>query len=261
MIKYYLEYNLKMNITEKIIINETEKLINIRGTYGLPLFNSKDIENALELKNIRNLFKKVENKDMKYLEIETNSGIQKTLFLTNDGLTEILRHTKKPNRNKLISYFVNLFSKFENIHIYNEFKKKGVTNYFTKEYELEQKLKEMNKINNEFYEKMKDKEVIFVTAIAENIETTLKCILIKSSNDIKKTNEELVKEYEESKILYAFETMFSKELVDYINNHESLSNYHEYVGEGSSSEFVFEFKDKNIFELLFLINKYIIKKN
>jgi hypothetical protein len=263
MNKYYLEYNLKMNITEKIIINQTEKLINIRGTYGLPLFNSKDIENALELKNIRNLFKKVEDEDKKYLEIETNSGIQKTLFLTYDGVSEILRHTRSHNRENLIEFVVNIFVSFQKIDTYNELKEKGIVNEFTISYETKLKLKEMNKINNEFYEKMKDKEVIFVSKTGEcEDDTRYKHIYIGSSSDLKKTNEELIKENGESTLLYVFESLFCKEFENFLIFHKELFKYKVNKPETNGiSHNLFTLREKSYYKILQLIHNNILKKN
>ncbi|ATN94347.1 antirepressor [Lysinibacillus phage vB_LspM-01] len=85
-----------MNIS---IIKQQEVLgkdFAIYGTFEEPLFLAKDVANWIEHSNARMMVKSIDEEDKVVNNVYTLGGSQETLFVTEDGLYEILMQSRKP---------------------------------------------------------------------------------------------------------------------------------------------------------------------
>lgn len=80
-------------IIEKEILGKEFK---IYGTYEEPLFLGKDVAEWLSVRNHRDLLRRVDEEEKVVGLNDTLGGRQETLFLTEDGLYEVLMQSRKP---------------------------------------------------------------------------------------------------------------------------------------------------------------------
>lgn len=84
--------------------NETQLLveqfkhfnIEIYGTFEEPLFKANDIGNLLEIKKIRTTLDNLDDECKVLKDAHTNGGIQQQIFLTEEGLYEVIFISRKP---------------------------------------------------------------------------------------------------------------------------------------------------------------------
>lgn len=72
------------------------KEFKIYGTVDEPLFLAKDVANWIDNKNVSQMLKVVDDDEKGIYNVYTLGGIQKTWFLTEDGLYEVLMQSRKP---------------------------------------------------------------------------------------------------------------------------------------------------------------------
>ena len=81
----------------EIISTNFENLnVKIYGTYENPLFKASDIGNLLGIVKIRNIIENFDEECKVLMDAPSRGGIQKQLFLTEDGLYEVLCISRKP---------------------------------------------------------------------------------------------------------------------------------------------------------------------
>ena len=70
--------------------------IEIYGTFEEPLFKANDIGNLLEIKKIRTTLDNLDDECKVLKDAHTNGGIQQQIFLTEEGLYEVIFISRKP---------------------------------------------------------------------------------------------------------------------------------------------------------------------
>ena len=87
------ETNLQIVASQKFM----EKELNIYGTIKSPLFLAKDVANWIDIKNVSQMISSADlDEDEKGIySIDTLGGLQKLLFLTEDGLYDVLMTSSK----------------------------------------------------------------------------------------------------------------------------------------------------------------------
>lgn len=81
------------------VIDERElfgKQFRIYGTAENPLFLAKDVANWIEHSDVSTMVRKVDEDEKVTNNVCTLGGVQKALFLTEDGLYEVLMQSRKP---------------------------------------------------------------------------------------------------------------------------------------------------------------------
>jgi len=127
-----------MDIVRSFNSNSLNINIQIKGTTDFPLFRASDIGDILEISNIRQNLKELNETEKTVIEMQTLSGIKPINFLTEKGLYKILFKSKK----KIASIFQDwVCDVIKELHL------KG-------NYELTQQLEINNKEKNKLeYEK------------------------------------------------------------------------------------------------------------
>ena len=70
--------------------------IEIYGTFEEPLFKANDIGDLLEIKKIRTTLDNLDDECKVLKGAHTNGGIQQQIFLTEEGLYEVIFISRKP---------------------------------------------------------------------------------------------------------------------------------------------------------------------
>lgn len=86
-------------IKELIIINEQEVLgkhFKVYGTPENPLFLAKDVASWIEHSDVSTMLRNVDEDEKVTNNVCTHGGVQKSWFLTEDGLYEVLMQSRKP---------------------------------------------------------------------------------------------------------------------------------------------------------------------
>lgn len=78
-------------VKETMILNRN---FRVYGTVDDPLFLAKDVANWIELKNPRDMVSRVDDEELRKLNLRGQSG--EAWFLTEDGLYEVLMQSRKP---------------------------------------------------------------------------------------------------------------------------------------------------------------------
>jgi prophage antirepressor-like protein len=120
--------------------------IQVYGTYEEPLFKAKDIGDLLDIKKIRTTLDNLDESCKVLKDAHTMGGLQQQLFLTEDGLYELLFISRKPIAKQFKIWIRNIIK---------EIRLKG-------KYDLEEKLKlkdfETQKILEEHQQQLEAKE-------------------------------------------------------------------------------------------------------
>ena len=86
------------NIQKNVEVVSTSKVFDkeftIYGTVEDPLFKAIDVAEWLELTNVSDMVKRVDEDELTKLNLGSKSG--ETWFLTEDGLYEVLMQSRKP---------------------------------------------------------------------------------------------------------------------------------------------------------------------
>ena len=82
-----------MVIDERVVLGKEFK---IYGTVEEPLFLAKDVANWIEHSDVSTMARKIDDDEKVTNNVCTLGGIQKVLFLTEDGLYEVLMQSRKP---------------------------------------------------------------------------------------------------------------------------------------------------------------------
>jgi prophage antirepressor-like protein len=116
----------KQNETNLLVKQFNDLNINIYGTYEEPLFKAKDIGDLLDIKKIRTTLDNLDESCKVLKDAHTMGGLQQQLFLTEDGLYELLFISRKPIAKQFKVWIRNIIK---------EIRLKG-------KYDLEEKIKE-----------------------------------------------------------------------------------------------------------------------
>ncbi len=249
-----------MDIIKAFKLNENNYNLNVQGTYKDPLFKAVDIQNILEMENIKNLTRDLEiNKEKKIVEIKTNGGKQKIMFLTKDGLYKILNRSRKPNAKKFQDWIMSVINEIRDTGNYNEKEDNEVDIEFRKG-RKENNLELLKIRNDTLIETMKKKKVVYLTQIRDYNEDGKRIIKIGSSDDISIRNPQLKRNFGESILLNVFEVNRHSDFEKYLHKHSEISplQYNEPINEQNSRE-MFLLDDKMFERLLFIIQHEIKK--
>ena len=85
------------NETNQLLIEQFKHFnIEIYGTFEEPLFKAKDIGELLEIKKIRTTLDNLDDECKVLKGAHTNGGLQQQIFLTEEGLYEVIFISRKP---------------------------------------------------------------------------------------------------------------------------------------------------------------------
>ena len=99
MEKTYTQMQESKNVMALQVIKEQEvlgKQFKIYGTFEEPLFLAKDVAEWIENKNVSQMLRTVDEDEKGVYKVYTLGGVQEALFLTEDGLYEVLMQSRKP---------------------------------------------------------------------------------------------------------------------------------------------------------------------
>ncbi len=94
--------------TFKIVEENIDYNINIKGTIEDPLFNAKELGSLLGFSNIRSVINDFDNDERVTMSSKTMGGIQKLTFLTEVGLYRLIGHSRKPVARTFQKWMVNV---------------------------------------------------------------------------------------------------------------------------------------------------------
>lgn len=70
--------------------------VDVYGTAYEPLFRAKDVAGWLDIQNVSDMLKNIDEDEKGIVSIYTPGGVQSVWFLTEDGLYEVLMQSRKP---------------------------------------------------------------------------------------------------------------------------------------------------------------------
>ena len=72
------------------------KEIDVYGTAYEPFFKAKDVAEWLDIRNVSDMLKNIEQDEKGIVSTYTPGGVQQVWFLTENGLYEVLMQSRKP---------------------------------------------------------------------------------------------------------------------------------------------------------------------
>ena len=86
-----------MDILKSFKLINKDYIINIEGTINEPLFQANQIANILDIKNIHDNIKDYDEDEKTIIPIKTKGGLQKIVYLTENGLYRLINRSNKPS--------------------------------------------------------------------------------------------------------------------------------------------------------------------
>lgn len=126
-----------MELVKAFTSNSLNANILIKGTMKDPLFKANDIGNILEITNIKQNLKDLEDDEKTTIDIPTPGGIQSVNFLTETGLYKILFKSRKPIAQKFQKWVCEVIKEIR------------LNGQYKLENELQIKNDKLNKLENE----------------------------------------------------------------------------------------------------------------
>ena len=149
-----------MDILKAFKLLDEEYEINIQGTLDEPLFQANQIGKLLDIKNIVENLRDFDEEEKVLILTHTLGGIQKTTFLTEDGLYKVLGRSKKPIAKPFQKWMIKVLKELRVNGIYE----------LKKENDLENKLIKYNsdlKIHKIFLKLYDNKNVVYLCKLKE----------------------------------------------------------------------------------------------
>jgi prophage antirepressor-like protein len=143
--------------------------IQVYGTYEEPLFKAKDIGDLLDIKKIRTTLDNLDESCKVLKDAHTMGGLQQQLFLTEDGLYELLFISRKPIAKQFKVWIRNIIK---------EIRLKG-------KYDLEEKLKQKELEYEKQIEETQRELHLYKQKTYEEIEKTGHVYIIKTDGGYK----------------------------------------------------------------------------
>ena len=156
--------------SDNLLIKQFNGLnIQVYGTYEEPLFKAKDIGDLLDIKKIRTTLDNLDESCKVLKDAHTMGGLQQQLFLTEDGLYELLFISRKPIAKQFKVWIRNIIK---------EIRLKG-------KYDLEEKLKQKELEYEKQIEETQRELYLYKQKTYEEIEKTGHVYIIKTDGGYK----------------------------------------------------------------------------
>jgi prophage antirepressor-like protein len=210
-----------MDILKAFSLLDTNHEINIQGTLEDPLFQANQIGKLLEIKNIRENLRDLDEKYKTVILIDTLGGKQETVFLTEFGLYKILGRSRKPIASFFQDWVVNVLKEIRINGMYKLQQEREIDRKL-----LENKCKKSH--HNTLLKAFHKKKLIYICKL-NDVDETHYIIKIGSSQDIKSRINNIATQYgiAEPLLLDIIETNNMIPFENFIHKHSFISQYHE----------------------------------
>ena len=228
-----------MNILQKFIFDKTEHNIHILKKGDSYLFKAKDIGVIFEIEKIRNSLKDYNENDKVVIEIETNGGVQDTMFLTESGMIKFAFSSRKPIAEPFRDWVINVIIELSRTGKYE-------INNLKEEIEMTTKRMEMS-IHRALVDANHKEYIVYFGKIKEIDGKTL--IKIGSTKDIKSSMSRLEKKFGYMNMFHIIQCSSNERFEKSLHNHIYIREfaYKESVNDmGQTSTEVFLMTDEEI---------------
>jgi prophage antirepressor-like protein len=220
-----------MEIEKIFKSNDCNYNITIKGTIKNPLFDAKQIGEILEIKQVRNTIKDFDETEKVLIVTQTNGGPQNKIFLTKQGVFNLIMISIKPNAKKFKKW---IFEVIDEIWETGKYEVKN-TNEFDKI------IMEKKKHNANIIELSENKKLVYIMQLEEQTKKINKdgytIYKIGHTDNIKTRIDGITREFGTSYLCHVFNCNNNNAFERFIHNHKDIKCYFMEVIEGKKETY------------------------